>query len=94
MSGFKNIRRDFKILGSAHNIKDLKLKEKQGVDIIFLSPLFLTKNYNNCLGIIKFNLISINTKKSVIALGGIRKNNIKKMNMINALGFSGITIFE
>ena len=94
LSGFKNIRRDFKILGSAHNIKDLKLKEKQGVDIIFLSPLFLTKNYNNCLGIIKFNLISINTKKSVIALGGIRKNNIKKMNMINALGFSGITIFE
>ena len=31
------------------------------------------------------------TSKSIIALGGIRKNNLNKLKMVNAIGFSGIT---
>ena len=81
-------------MGSAHNIVELKFKEKQGVDLIFLSPLFLTKNYQRNLGIIKFNLISKNTKKPIIALGGVRKNNLNKIKLIKADGFSGITFFN
>ena len=94
LNNLKTNRKNFTILGSAHNILEIKLKEKQGVDFIFLSPLFLTKNYENCLGIIKFNLIARETKKPIIALGGIRKNNLNKIKLINAVGFSGITFFD
>ncbi len=94
LNNFKNKRKNFTILGSAHNILELKRKEQQGVDFIFLSPLFLTKNYQHNLGIIRFNLITQETKKPVIALGGVRKNNINKINLINVVGLSGITLFN
>ncbi len=94
LNNFRNNRKNFTILGSAHNIPELKFKEKQGVDFIFLSPLFLTKNYQNNLGIIKFNLISKETKKPIIALGGVRKSNLNKIKLIKAVGLSGITFFN
>ena len=94
LNNFRNKKKNFIILGSAHNISEIKLKEKQGVNLIFLSPLFLTKNYQNNLGVVKFNLMSKITNKSLIALGGIRKNNLNKLKMIDAIGFSGITFFQ
>ena len=94
LNNFKNNRKNFTILGSAHNILEVKLKEKQGVDFIFLSPLFLTKNYQKNLGVIKFNLISQMTEKPIIALGGVRKNNLNKIKLINVAGLSGITLFN
>ena len=69
------------------------MKEKQNVDLIFLSPLFKTKDYTKGLGVIKFNLLSNQTKK-VIALGGISKKNINKINITRACGFSGISYFK
>jgi len=94
LNNFRNKKKNFLILGSAHNISELKFKEKQGVDLIFLSPLFSTKNYQKNLGVIKFNLISNVTKKSIIALGGIRKHNLNKLKLVNTVGFSGITYFN
>ena len=35
-----SIRQNFNIIGSAHNIKEIKIKEKQKVDKIVLSSLF------------------------------------------------------
>ena len=80
-------------MGSAHNIYEIKQKEKQGIEILFLSPLFKTKNYKNELGIIKFNFLSHLSKKKIIALGGINKKNIKKLKLTNIYGFSGISYF-
>lgn len=94
LNNFRNKKKNFIILGSAHNISEIKFKEKQGVNLIFLSPLFLTKNYQNNLGVVKFNLMSKITNKSLIALGGIRRNNLNKLKMIDAIGFSGITFFQ
>jgi thiamine-phosphate pyrophosphorylase len=94
LNNFKNKRKDFTIMGSAHSISEMKFKEKQGINLIFLSPLFLTKDYKESLGIIKFNLISRLTSKKIIALGGIRKKNLNKLKILNAIGFSGITIFN
>ena len=94
LNNFRNRRKKFIILGSAHNISEIKFKERQGVNLIFLSPIFLTKNYQNSLGIVKFNLMSKTTSKSLVALGGIRKNNVNKLKMINAVGISGITFFN
>ena len=89
-----NFKKNFIILGSAHNITEMKMKEKQGVEVIFLSPLFKTKNYKNGLDIIRFNMLSKICKKKVIALGGINKKNIKKLKITNAYGFSGISYFR
>ena len=83
--------KDFLIVGSAHNIKEIRIKERQNVKLIFLSPLFKTEKNNHYLDIIKFNILSKVSKKPIIALGGINSQNIKKLNMTQAFGFSGIS---
>ena len=80
----------FQIIGSAHNLKEIKIKEKQGVNIIFLSPIFKIQKQNNFLGISKFNFLSKLTKKKVIALGGINEKNIKKVKLLNCVGYASI----
>ena len=89
-----NFRKNFLILGSAHNIIEIKVKEKQGVEVLFLSPLFKTKNYKRGLEVIKFNLLSQFSDKKIIALGGINKKNINKLKITNAHGYSGISYFS
>ena len=82
----------FLIMGSAHNIKEIRQKEAQKVKIIFISSVF--KKNKNYLGPYKFNLLSKTTDKKVIALGGISKLNEKKVNLLNCFGMSGISYFE
>ncbi len=85
---------NFKILGSAHNIWEIKEKEKQGVNLIFLSPLFRVKKTKHFLDIYRFNNLSKLTQKKIIALGGIKKSNFKKLNLINVFGFASISFFK
>ena len=87
-----SIRKNFKIIGSAHNIKEIKIKEKQKVEKIVLSSLF--KKNKNYLGINKLKLLSKLTKKKVILLGGISKKNIKKIKLLGVSEFAGISYFE
>ena len=82
----------FKIIGSAHNLKEIKIKELQRVDKIFLSSLF--KKNKNYLGINKFKYLSNLTKKKIVVLGGITKKNIKQLNLLNNFEFAGISYFE
>ena len=82
----------FLILGSAHNNKEIKIKEKQLVKIIFLSSIF--KKNKNYLGINKFKLLTKLTNVKVVALGGISKKNIKRIKLLNCFGFAGISFFE
>ena len=85
-------KKNFLIIGSAHNIKEIKMKEKQGAEIIFLSSIFkINKNY---LGINKFKLLSNLTCKRVVALGGISSQNLKKLQLVNIYGFAGISFFQ
>ena len=87
-----SLTKKFIILGSAHNAYEIRTKELQKVETIFLSSVFkLNKNY---LGIKKFKLLSLLAKKPLIALGGISNNNLKKLNLINCQGFAGISFFE
>jgi len=46
------------------------------------------------LGINRFKLISKLTKKKIVALGGISKNNLKKMSLLNCFGYAAISYFE
>jgi len=84
--------KNFIILGSAHNNKEILIKQKQSVKIIFLSSLF--KKNKNYLGINKFKLLSKLTYLKVIALGGISNINLKKLKLLNCYGFAGISYFE
>ena len=84
--------RNFNIIGSAHNLKEIKIKEIQRVKKIFLSSLF--KKNSNYLGIYRFKLIKKLTKKDVVALGGISIKNIKKLVLIKNSEFAGISFFE
>lgn len=87
-------KKKFLVIGSAHNIKEIKYKEKQGTEAIFLSPLFRTNKNKKNLGLIKFNLLSKMTKKKIIALGGIRETNIQKLFLLNAYGFASISFLK
>ncbi len=81
---------NYKIIGSAHNIKELRLKKLQGCTNFVFSRLFKT-NYENkkgFLGIIKFNLFKNMHKEELIPLGGINSNNINKLNIVNSDSFS------
>ena len=93
--GFLNLEnKNFIILGSAHNQVEIQEKISQKCSAIFLSPVFNIKKSKNYLGINKFNLLSHSTKVSVLALGGINQNNIRKLKMLHINGFGGIRIFK
>ena len=85
-------KKNFKIIGSAHNLKEIRIKENQNVNEIFISSLF--KKNKNFLGINKFKLLAKLTNKNVVALGGISKKNKKKLNLVNKSNFAGISFFE
>ena len=87
-------KKNFITIGSAHNIKEIREKEKQGVKLIFLSPLFKKKNSNGPLGLYRYNLLANHTKLPTVALGGIEKKNIKLLKMTKTSGFAGINFFK
>ena len=84
---------NFIVLGSAHTIKEIRIKELQKVQEIFLSSLF--KKNDNYLGLFKFKILKSYTKKKIIALGGISKKNVRKIKLVNKTSsFAGISYFE
>ena len=85
-------KKNFGIIGSAHNLKEIRAKEIQKVRKIFLSSLF--KKNKNFLGINKFKLLSKLTKKEIVVLRGISKKNVKKLSILNKSEFAGISFFE
>ena len=91
--GYKNLnyKKKFRIIGSAHNISEIKMKEKQNCEEIFLSPIFKTEKQRQYLDIIKFNLQTLATNKRIIALGGINLNNLKRVNLTKSEGVASIS---
>ena len=87
-----NYKKSFEIVGSAHNLKEIKTKEKQKAVKIFISSLF--KKNKNFLGLNKFKILINQTSTGVIALGGINRSNLKKLKLIKCVGFAGISFFK
>ncbi len=75
----------YKIIGSAHNVKEVNIKKKQNCSHIFLSRIFETSypHKNGYLGVVKFNLFSKLIKTKLVPLGGIKLNNLLKLKDIN-----------
>ena len=86
------LKKNFTILGSAHNIKEIRLKETQKVSQLFISSIF--KKNKNYLGIYKFIKLEKLTNTASIALGGINKKNIRKLKFTKCVGFAGISYFN
>ena len=87
-----SFKKDFNIIGSAHNLKEIRQKEKQNAKKIFISSLF--KKNKNFLGINKFKLLTQITSNEIVVLGGISKENIKILKLLNNPSFAGISFFE
>ena len=83
---------NFIVVGSAHNLKEIRIKELQQVRNIFLSSVF--KKNKNYLGLNKFKILNKYTKKNVVALGGISKKNIKQIKLTNVYSIAGISYFK
>ena len=83
---------NFAVVGSAHNLKEIRIKELQKTQNIFISSLF--KKNQNYLGLNKFKTLGKYTEKKVVALGGISKKNIKQIKLTNASSIAGISYFE
>jgi thiamine monophosphate synthase len=79
----------FKIIGSAHNFREISYKIKQGCSSILLSKLFLV-DYDrkaNYLGVLKFNNL-LKISKKLIPLGGIKKKNLNHLNNVASEGIA------
>ena len=89
--GFKQLnlkKLNKKILGSAHNFKEISEKRKQGCSYIILSKLF-SVDYDpseKFYGIIRFNLIRC--QKNLVPLGGIKLINLNKTKLLNSEGIA------
>ena len=86
-----NKKKNFEIIGKAHNQKDFFFKSRQNCNKIIVSPIFRNEKYtdNNILNIQRFNLLTLNWNKKIIALGGINSSNLKKIYLTksSAVGF-------
>ena len=86
-----NIKRlNFKIIGSAHNFKEIFLKMKQGCSCIFLSKLFLVDYSLKApfLDVIKFNNYSNSIQGKLAPLGGIKISNLNKLKTVDCDSFA------
>ena len=89
-------KKGFKIIGSAHNQREIDLKIKQGCEAIIYSRLFRT-NYpykKGHLGMQKFNIISLRSRKEIIPLGGINEKNLCKMKSVMSSSFACLSAIK
>ena len=89
-------KKGFKIIGSAHNQKELDLKIKQGCKVVIYSRLFKTSYpyKNGYLGIQKFNIISLRARAELVPLGGINADNLSKLNSVLSHSFACLSAIK
>ena len=87
-------KKNFTIIGSAHNQKEIQEKISQKCKAIFLSPVFNVKKRISFLDIHKFNSLSYLNKTNMLALGGINEHNVRKLKLLRIKGWGGIGVFK
>ena len=80
----------YKLIGSAHNTKELNLKVAQGCSQFIYSRLFKVNNplKKGFMGVVKFNLFKLSRKENLVPLGGINLTNLNKMKMVKSSSFA------
>ena len=90
---YRNLRKvnsNIEIVGSAHNVTEIKEKIDQGCSQIFLSRIFETKYRfkKGFLGVTRFNLVTRRFRANFIALGGINLKNFNQIKNLNIVGLA------
>ena len=90
------LKKNFKILGVVHSQLEYFLRARQQCDAVVFSPLFYNEKYslNKILSVIKFNLITLNWRGKISAMGGIKYENIKKIQITNCNSISFIKFLD
>lgn len=86
-------KKSFKVIGAVHNQREFYFKIYQKCEYLFLSPIFNNPKYsiNKILRTIRFNLISQNWNKKLIALGGVNSKNLKKIYLTKSSGIGFVS---
>ena len=85
-------KKNFEVIGSAHNVMELNAKIRQQVKSFFIAPVF--KKKKNKLGIYGFLKLRNFTNKKLIVLGGVTEEKMNMISFLNAEGFAGINYFQ
>jgi thiamine-phosphate pyrophosphorylase len=77
---------------AAHNPAELRLAERIGADLVFLSPVFATESHVGAkpLERVRFGMLARETHIPVIALGGMNAKRAKSLRGFGIHGWAGI----
>jgi len=77
---------------SVHNLAELRRAERQGADIVFLSPLFATRSHPGAppLGVVRFAAMAGRAQVPVMALGGVGRRHVRLIRQLGAAGYGAI----
>ena len=86
-------KKNFKLLGSAHNLLEVNIKKLQKVKEIFISPIFKYKK-RSPLGVHKCKYFFHDKSYEKIALGGVDFKNINLLLLSKFTGLGAIGLFK
>ena len=91
----KNLKKDFIVGYSAHDLDSALYAQENGADFITLSPIFKTVSHpdREPIGLGVLREVSQKVKIPVYALGGITWDKIKLCYKNGAYGIAGISLF-
>ena len=78
--------------GAAHDLPDLKKREREGADLAFVSPVFATRSHPGASALrpARFGLLARQARVPVIALGGMSADRFRRMKQLGAYGWAAI----
>ena len=84
------------VTAATHSLSTGLLAQKQGVDGVFISPVFATKSHAGAhhLGLMRFAQIARHLHIPIFALGGVNKTQTTQLKNAGAYGLGGISLFE
>jgi thiamine-phosphate pyrophosphorylase len=92
--GWQHQRRSPDRIRSApvHDLAQLRRAERQGADLVFISPLFATRSHpgKRPLGPVRFAALASRAHVPVIALGGVARRHARLIHMLGASGYGAI----
>ena len=92
----RRINKKLLVTASAHSYPAIVRASQLGVSAILLSPVFKTESNfrKNNLGIIRFSMLTNKSSSPIVALGGVNKQNVKKLYFTNASGVAALNAFK
>jgi thiamine-phosphate pyrophosphorylase len=75
-----------------HDLPQLRRAERQGADLVFISPLFATRSHpgKRPLGPVRFAALASRAHVPVMALGGVGPRHVRLTRMLGASGYGAI----